>query len=200
MQTALLSVYRKDGIVEFARELREMGWDLLASGGTAKALADAGLPVHDVATIVGSEPILCHRVVSLSREIAAGLLAKDTPEDSAELERIGVSRIDLVCVDLYPLHKEIFREGATEESVTEMTDIGGPTLLREAAKGRRIVIAEPEYRYRVLSWLRDGRVNEREFVRELASRAEMVVARYCLASACYLSYGALNRLSIPPEN
>src|SRR5437870_5452477 len=88
MKTALISVYNKEGIVEFARQLVSLDFKILASGGTAKTLSDAGIEVTDVATLVGGGPILGHRVVTLSREIHAGLLAKDDDKDRAELERL----------------------------------------------------------------------------------------------------------------
>jgi len=176
--TALISVSHKEGIVKFARQLVDMGWDLMASGGTAKKISEAGLPVSDVASIVGGDPILGHRVVTLSREVAAGLLAKDNSEDRAELESLGIPWVDLVCVDLYPLREEILRPGATEESVLELTDIGGPTLLSEAAKGRRIIISNPEDRQPILDWLRAGRPNEQETLRSMGARADDVVAQY----------------------
>ena len=189
MPTALISVYHKEGIVTFAQRLVDLGWDLLASGGTARALSDAGLTVRDVAELVGGGSILGHRVVTLSREVAASLLAKNIPEDRAELERLGIPWIDLVCVDLYPLREEILRKGATEESVLELTDIGGPTLLSEAAKGRRIVISTPEDRQLVLDWLKAGRPYERDFLRLLGTRANWTVAQYSLWSACAHSRG-----------
>ncbi|RJQ29593.1 bifunctional phosphoribosylaminoimidazolecarboxamide formyltransferase/IMP cyclohydrolase PurH, partial [Candidatus Parcubacteria bacterium] len=110
---ALLSVYDKAGTANFARELVGLGWEILASSGTAKALADAGVPVRDVATLVGGGEILGHRVVTLSREIHAGLLARDTTEDREELKKLGIPWIDLVCVDLYPLQDEIRSPKAT---------------------------------------------------------------------------------------
>ncbi|HYV33779.1 MAG TPA: bifunctional phosphoribosylaminoimidazolecarboxamide formyltransferase/IMP cyclohydrolase, partial [Candidatus Limnocylindria bacterium] len=101
-RTALLSVYNKSGIEQFAKELVDLGFKILASGGTAKALVDAGLEVQDIALLVGGGAILGHRVVTLSREIHAGLLARDVPEDRKELEDLKIPFIDLVCVDLYP--------------------------------------------------------------------------------------------------
>src|SRR4051794_29472123 len=96
---ALLSVYDKSGIEEFARGLVELGWQLYASGGTAKAIEQAGIAVKDVAELVGGEAILGHRVVTLSREIATGLLAdKSSQPDMAELAKIHLPIIDLVCV------------------------------------------------------------------------------------------------------
>ncbi len=183
-RTALLSVYSKAGIVEFARELVRLGWDILASGGTAKVLQEAKVPVRDVAELVG-KPILKHRVVTLSREVHAGLLATTTQIDLEELESLGIPFIDLVCVDLYPLAEEIFRFGSTCESVIEKTDIGGPTMLRSAAKGRRIVIVDPGDRTYVLAWLQNGEPDRELFIMALAAKAEYVVAGYCLASAKY---------------
>lgn len=185
--TALLSVYHKDGIVEFARELVSLGFYLLASGGTARTLSEAGVPVRDVADIVG-EPILGHRVVTLSREVHAGLLA----QDRGELDQRGIPWIDLVCVDLYPLEEEIADPESTSFSVIEKTDIGGPTMLRSAAKGRRIVVCDPADRKRVIGWLKEGKPDEEAFITKLAAKAEGVVADYCLESARYHSAGDID--------
>lgn len=186
-RTALLSVYDKTGIVEFAQGLLSLPnqeWELLASGGTAKKLIEAGVPVTDTASIVG-EAILGHRVVTLSREIHAGLLAKDTPEDRSELEKLSIRYIDLVCCDLYPLKEEIKKEGSTQDSVIEQTDIGGPTMLRSGAKGGRIVICDPKDREEVLSWMKEGEPERDTFIQKLRAKTEFVIADYVLASARY---------------
>jgi phosphoribosylaminoimidazolecarboxamide formyltransferase/IMP cyclohydrolase len=139
MKTALLASYGKDAaLVHLGNMLAEAGWSLMGSAGTAKYLNENGIPCRDVAEIVGA-PILGHRVVTLSREIHAGLLSRD--EDADELKKLGIPRIDLVYVTLYPLEKTI-AGGGTPEEVIEKTDIGGPTLLRAAAKGRRIVLSD----------------------------------------------------------
>ena len=188
-RAALLSVYDKSGIVEFAEGLVDLDWTIYASGGTAKALADAGVPVTDVAELVGGGAILGHRVVTLSRELHAALLARPVEEDLAELEQLGIPFIDLVCVDLYPLAEEIAKPTATPESVIEKTDIGGPTMLRSAAKGRRIVVADPTVRQQVLEWLRAGEPESEINRTKLAALSEAIVADYCLASARYHSGG-----------
>lgn len=188
-KTALLSVYDKTGIVEFGQALVNLGWQLYSSGGTAEALTTAGVPVTDVADLVGGEAILGHRVVTLSREVHAGLLAKLIDKDLIELEKLGVPFIDLVCVDLYPLAEEIAKPDATSESVIEKTDIGGPTMLRSGAKGRRIVICLPEQRQRVIDWLKAGEPDAQDHRNRLAAKAEMVVSGYCLDSARYTSDG-----------
>ena len=182
-------VYHKSGIIEFASRLLKLGWKLLASGGTAKKLREeGGLEVTDIATLVG-ESIFGHRVVSLSREIYAGLLARDNPEDRAVLQQRGIPWTDLVCVDLYPLAAEIAKEGSTLESVIEQTDIGGPTALRAAAKGGRIAICDPADRESVLKMLESGQPFDGEFRKRLAAKVEFTIAKYCMESARYLSSG-----------
>lgn len=188
-RNALLSVFKKEGIVDFAQQLAAMGWNIFASGGTAEHLAKAGVWVTDVATIVGGKAILGHRVVTLSREVHAGLLATMSDADITELEALGVPFIDLVCVDLYPLEEEIAKPEATTESVIEKTDIGGPTMLRSAAKGRRLVIGDPADRQKVLDWLNNGEQDRGLFTNWLAAKAEYIVTGYGLHSAKYHGRG-----------
>jgi phosphoribosylaminoimidazolecarboxamide formyltransferase/IMP cyclohydrolase len=188
-KNALLSVYEKSGIVEFASELIALGFNIMSSGGTAKHLAAAGVLVEDVAELVGGGPILGHRVVTLSREVHAGLLATNSDADIAELESLGLPRIDLVCNDLYPLKKEIAKLNSTRESVIEKTDIGGPTLLSSSAKGRRITICDPADRQKVLDWLKAGTPDEDSFITCLSAKADFVVADYRLTSAVYHGKG-----------
>jgi phosphoribosylaminoimidazolecarboxamide formyltransferase/IMP cyclohydrolase len=193
-RSALLSVYDKEGVAEFARELVKLGWKIYSSGGTAAELGRAKVDVNDVSQLVG-EAILGHRVVTLSREIHAALLARpDVSSDREELNRLGVPLFDLVCVDLYPLELEVAKADATVESVIEQTDIGGPALLRSAAKGRRIVISQADQRDEVLQWLRQGEPQPQAFRQALAARAEATVADYCLASARFHSLGRFDGL------
>ncbi len=203
MKTALISVYNKEGIVEFAKQLADLGFKILASGGTAKALSSAGLEVTDVASLVGGAAILGHRVVTLSREVHAGLLAKDDEADRKELADLKIPFIDLVCCDLYPLADEIAKWDADKsarytlkanEAVVDKTDIGGPTMLRSGAKGRRIVVCDPLDRTRVVEWLKGGEQNKEEFISSLVAKAEYIVADYVLASARYHSTGKLDGL------
>src|SRR3989344_1730666 len=189
MKTALISVYNKEGITEFAKELVGLGWKIISSGGTAKHLAQAGIPVTDVTEITGMPPILDHRVLTLHPKIHGGLLALDKPEHKAELEKYGIPWIDLVCIDLYPLENEVKNPNATRESVIEKTDIGGPTMLRSAAKGRRIVICDPSDRQKVIEWLKAGEPDREEFLNNLAAKAEAIVARDASISSTYLSHG-----------
>lgn len=186
--TALLSAYDKAGLEDFAEQLTTLGWKLLASAGTAKYLKEKGITARDISEIVGA-PILGHRVVTLSREIHAALLATDSPEDQAELDRLGIPRIDLVYVNLYPLQEEIAKPDCTLESVIEKTDIGGPTLLRSAAKGRRITICRScEFRL-ALKYICGEYTNvpdlERKIISGLAGIAECEISKYCRASGNY---------------
>jgi len=188
MKNALLSVYHKDGIVEFAQALVELGFTIYASGGTFKHLLINSINAVPVSDLVGGEAILGHRVVTLSREVHAGLLAKNTEADIAELATLAIPRLDLVCVDLYPLEAEIAKPGSTRESVIEQTDIGGPTMIRSGVKGGRLVVCDPKDRERVIQWLKAGGPGN-IFVDELGAKGEFTIARYCMASAGYLSGG-----------
>ncbi len=188
MRNALLSVYHKDGIVEFAQALVELGFTIYASGGTFKHLAQSGVSALPVSDLVGGEAILGHRVVTLSREVHAGLLAQNTEGDVAELASLSIPRFDLVCVDLYPLEAEIAKPSSTRKSVIEQTDIGGPTMIRSGTKGGRVVICDPADRQRVIDWLKAGEPDN-GLVEELCSKGEFTIARYCMASARYLSGG-----------
>jgi len=190
---ALLSVYDKTGIEAFAEGLVSLGWKVYASGGTAKAIADAGIDVTDIAELVGGKAILGHRVVTLSREIAAGLLADKTSEaDLAELQELNIPLIDLVCVDMYPIEEAIAKPGSTKSDVITQTDIGGPTMLRSAAKGHRIVVSAAKQRDQVLEWLKAGKPDEVDFLEKLAAHAEYEAARYITASARYLNGTAVS--------
>lgn len=183
---ALLSVYNKEGIIDFAEGLHDLGWSIYASGGTAKQVELAGVPVTNVAELVGGEAILEHRVVTLSREIHAGLLADQRNNMHVEeLEQLGIPLLGVVCVDMYPL-KMTVDSGSLESEVIEKTDIGGPTMLHSAAKGRRVVLSQQQQRKPVLEWLRAGRPDEANVLRTLAAVAEQEVASYIAESARYL--------------
>ncbi|PIR68559.1 hypothetical protein COU49_00765 [Candidatus Nomurabacteria bacterium CG10_big_fil_rev_8_21_14_0_10_35_16] len=199
---ALISVYDKDGIDIFAKSLVEMGWKIISSGGTAKYLKEAGIENTDVAEITGMNPILSHRVATLDPKIHGGLLALNIPEHLAELEKYKIPWIDLVCNDFYPLEDEIKKNtpsalrqtqdtspytGGGRERVLEKTDIGGPTLVRSAAKGGRIVVCDKKDRSEVIQWLKDGEPDRENFLNNLRAKAEAMVSRYCAVSAEYHS-------------
>lgn len=180
---ALLASYEKDAnLLRLGKLLRENGWTLLGSVGTAKYLNENGIPCRDVAEIVGP-PILGHRVVTLSRELHAALLA--TPGDTAELNSLDIEPIDLVYVTLYPLEKTTADSKSTLVDVLEKTDIGGPTLLRAATKGRKIVLSSPEQLDEFETRLRNGTTDDENYRVALAATAERRVANYVAASANY---------------
>ena len=179
---ALLASYEKDEhVLRLGKLLKESGWSILASAGTAKYLNENSIAARDVAEIVG-KPILGHRVVTLSRELHAALLATDA--DQAELDKLGVPRIDLVYVTLYPLEKTI-ASGASPEEVIEKTDIGGPTLLRTAGKGRRLVLSDPSQIDEIAPYLKNGGEEKEKIITKLVAAAERRVADYVDASASY---------------
>ena len=184
-RTALLASYTKDEtLVRLGKMLAGAGWALLGSGGTAKYLNDNGIACRDVAEIVGA-PILGHRVVTLSREIHAGLLSRD--EDAEELKKLGTPRIDLVYVTLYPLEQTIADTSSTPNDVIDKTDIGGPTLLRAAAKGRRLTLSSPAQVDALEVFIKSGSPESarEELVVRLVAAAERRVADYVAASASY---------------
>jgi len=187
---ALISVYNKEGIVQFATRLWHMGWDFLASGGTYKALREANLPVTDVATITGREAVLGHRVVTLASEIHGGLMASETQKD--ELKALKWPWIDLVCVDFYPL-KDTIREQRKHpnlEEVIRQTDVGGPALVSSACKGRRIVICDPTDHERVIQWLIEGSPHDLIFRDALIGKAYLALENYFGAAGNFRTWYA----------
>jgi len=135
IRRALLSVSDKTGLVEFARALREFGVELLSTGGTAKALREAGLEVRDVSDVTGFPEMMDGRVKTLHPRIHGGILAvRDNPEHTRALEEHQIGPIDMVVVNLYPFEQTIAREGVTLEEAIEQIDIGGPSMVRSAAK------------------------------------------------------------------
>ncbi len=139
-KTALISVSDKTGIVEFAQSLHGLGIKLLSTGGTAKLLADAGLPVTEVADMTGFPEMLDGRVKTLHPNVHGGLLARrDVPEHMAALAKHGINTIDILVVNLYPFEATVAKAGCTLEDAIENIDIGGPAMVRSAAKNWRDV-------------------------------------------------------------
>ena len=156
---ALISVSDKTGVVDFARSLRELGVEILSTGGTAAAIREAGIEVTDVSEFTGSEEILDGRVKTLHPRLHAALLARrDRDEHMATLAAQGIEPIDLVCVNLYPFTEAVAKPGVTEEQAIENIDVGGPTMIRAAAKNHQAVavVVEPESYDAVLAELADS--------------------------------------------
>ena len=178
---ALLSVYDKTGIVELAEGLAGLGWELVSSGGTAAALRDAGIEVADTAEITGFPAILGHRVVTLHPKVHGGILADRTdPAHQADLQAHGIEPFDLVVVNLYPFGADTstFEHGAAQAE--ELIDIGGPTLVRAAAKNHTqvgVVVDPMDYRA-VLDELRTSGSLSDTTRRELARTAFACTAAY----------------------
>lgn len=138
---AILAAYDKTGIVSLGRGLIALGWELVATGGTARALRDGGLPVTEVADLTGSPEMLGGRVKTLHPKVHGGILyRRGLAEDEAEVERFDVPAIDLVAVNLYPFVQTVSGEGVTLGDALEQIDIGGPTLIRAAAKNHPSVL------------------------------------------------------------
>ncbi|WP_226806387.1 bifunctional phosphoribosylaminoimidazolecarboxamide formyltransferase/IMP cyclohydrolase [Candidatus Vallotia cooleyia] len=157
IKQALISVFDKAGIVDFAQSLHELGVTLLSTGGTAKLLANAGLPVTEVAHYTGFPEILDGRVKTLHPKIHGGILARrDIPTHTAALEKYGISTIDILVVNLYPFVQTIAQEKCQLDEAIENIDIGGPTMLRAAAKNYRdvTVVVDPADYVEVLDEMR----------------------------------------------
>jgi len=154
---ALISVFDKRGVKELAKELVDLGFQLISTGGTARYLEEAGLEVEKVEDLTGFPEILGGRVKTLHPKIHAGLLARDLPEDRKQLEQLGISPIDLVVVNLYPFQETVSRPGVTLAEALEQIDIGGVTLIRAAAKNfsRVAVVVNPDRYQEVLEELRE---------------------------------------------
>src|ERR1044071_2192621 len=154
---ALLSVSVKTGIADFAKALHELGWELISTGGTAKTIRAAGLPVKDISEITGVPEMLDGRVKTLHPAVHGGLLARRAdPEHMAALAEHQITPIDLVAVNLYPFRETAAKKGVKPEHVIEQIDIGGPSMLRSAAKNFESVwvIVDPQDYDRVLGSLR----------------------------------------------
>ena len=172
MPLALLSVYDKTGVVELATALHELGWSIVSSGGTAKAITSAGVPATDLADLTGVPAILDHRVVTLHPKVHGGLLADPTkPEHQADMAEYGISPIDLLVVNLYPF--------SSNPSI-ELIDIGGPAMVRAAAKNHHhvaVVVNPSDYRP-VVDEIRDHGAITPATRRRLARDAFATIAAY----------------------
>ena len=161
---ALISVSDKTGVVEFAKQLVELGFEIISTGGTKKAIHEAGIPVIGVSDVTGFPEILDGRVKTLNPLIHGGLLAKfDDPSHKAQMEEHSIDPIQIVCVNLYPFQQTIQKPDVTVEDAIENIDIGGPTMLRSAAKNHEYVavVVDPTDYETVISDLKE--VNEVRF-------------------------------------
>ena len=140
IRRALVSVSDKSGVVDFCRSLAEFGVEIVSTGGTAKALAEAGVPVRAIDDLTGFPEMMDGRVKTLHPKVHGGLLARrDLPEHMAQAAEHGIEMIDLVCVNLYPFEETVARPGVTRDEAVEQIDIGGPAMLRSSAKNHAFV-------------------------------------------------------------
>ncbi len=187
---ALLSVYDKSGIVELGQQLVALGWKLLSTGGTARVLREHGVPVREISDLTGFPDLLGGRVKTLHPAIHAAILARhDRPEDLEQLARYGFEPIELVVVNLYPFDRAVTSETPEDEAI-ELIDVGGPSLLRAAAKNFSWVlpIVDPSDYQRILTELARGgpRAVPYALRRELAAKAFAHLATYDAQIAAYL--------------
>jgi phosphoribosylaminoimidazolecarboxamide formyltransferase/IMP cyclohydrolase len=196
---ALISVWEKAGLDEFAAGLHELGVELVASGGTATYLEERGLPVTRVETLTGFAEMLGHRVVTLHPAVHGGILARrDDEGDLADLETHGIEPFDLVVVNLYPFADVVSRPDIAEAEAVEMIDIGGPTLLRAAAKNFAWVapVCRPERYPDVLAELRAGGLSA-ETRRWLAAETFAATATYESAIAGWFAADDFPAVLVP---
>jgi len=201
IRRALLSVSDKSGLIDLARGLQSFGVELISTGGTAKTLADAGLAVRDIAEVTGFPEILDGRVKTLHPKIHGGLLAvRDNPQHAATIAAQGIQPIDLVVCNLYPFEQTVAKPGSTHEEIVENIDIGGPSMVRSAAKNYHdvAVVTSPEQYPGLLEELRQNNGALTLATRErLAAAAFARTADYDRAIGAYFWGRAENER--PPE-
>ena len=189
MRRALISVSEKSGIEKFAGELVDLGFEIVSTGGTAKALKASGIPVIGISEVTGFPEILEGRVKTLHPNIHAGILAKDTPEHMAVLAEHGIKPIELVVVNLYPFQETVAKKDVTIEDAIENIDIGGPSMVRAAAKNytRTAIVVNPQHYDEIINEIKtEGKISlaTRE---KLALEAFQHTAQYDAAIAQHLT-------------
>ncbi len=205
MPTALLSVSDKSGLAAFARGLKRLGYELVATGSTLRAIEDASLDVQPVSDLTGFPEMMDGRVKTLHPGVHAGILARrDKPEHLEALAQHGLREIDLVCCNLYPFVETVVGEKVTFEAAIEQIDVGGPAMIRAAAKNHQsvVVVVRPERYSEVLGALNEGALDERAR-RSLAAEAFAHTSAYDAWIAAYMRRDAGNgfpsELTIPGQ-
>ncbi|MCL6611841.1 MAG: bifunctional phosphoribosylaminoimidazolecarboxamide formyltransferase/IMP cyclohydrolase, partial [Peptococcaceae bacterium] len=187
VRRALISVSDKTGVVEFAAGLVRLGFEIISTGGTARTLRESGVPVTYITDVTGFPEILDGRVKTLHPAVHGGILARRTPDHAGQLEKQGIGYIDLVAVNLYPFRQTVSRPGVGLEEAVENIDIGGPAMVRAAAKNHRyvLVVVNPAKYGEVLKALEEDRADY-DFRLSLAREAFAHTAGYDAAIASYL--------------
>jgi phosphoribosylaminoimidazolecarboxamide formyltransferase/IMP cyclohydrolase len=190
IQRALLSVSDKTGLIDFARGLHEQGVELLSTGGTAKAIAAAGIPVREISDYTGFPEMMDGRVKTLIPKVHGGLLfLRDDPKHQSQAAEHGILPIDLVCVNLYPFEETVAKKGVTLEEAIEQIDIGGPSMIRSGSKNHRsvTVVVDPADYPRVLDAMKSGNGETTPELRaRLAVKAFATTGAYDRAISSYL--------------
>jgi phosphoribosylaminoimidazolecarboxamide formyltransferase/IMP cyclohydrolase len=190
IQRALLSVSDKTGLIDFARGLSEQGVELLSTGGTAKAIAAAGIPVREISDYTGFPEMMDGRVKTLLPKVHGGLLfLRDDPKHAAQAAEYGILPIDLVCVNLYPFEETVAKKGVTLAEAIEQIDIGGPSMIRSGSKNHRsvTVVVDPDDYSRILDAMKSGGGETTPELRaRLAVKAFATTAAYDRAISSYL--------------
>lgn len=188
---AILSVTDKTGIADLASELHNMGVEVLSTGGTAKVIRDAGVPVKDVSELTGFPEMMGGRVKTLHPKVHGGILAiRDDADHQKAMEENGIVPIDMVVVNLYAFEKTVAKEGVTLAEAIENIDIGGPTMLRSSAKNFRYVtvVVDPSDYGRVLDEMKNNNGETTLSTRfELARKVFATTAAYDTAITAYLN-------------
>ena len=190
---ALVSVSDKTGLVEFVRGLVELGWEIIATGGTQKLLEAEGVKTIGISEITGFPEILDGRVKTLHPKVHGGILARrELPEHMETLKENGINTIEMVCVNLYPFRQTIAKEGVTLEEAIENIDIGGPSMVRSAAKNWRdvTIVCDPADYGTVLAELRENGSTTPETRLKLSAKAYTHTAEYDACIATYMRKAA----------
>jgi phosphoribosylaminoimidazolecarboxamide formyltransferase/IMP cyclohydrolase len=187
---ALISVTDKSGIVQLAQELVTLGFEILSTGGTAKALQSAGIPVTEVSAYTGFPEIMDGRVKTLQPKIHGGLLGRrNDPKHREQMKSLGIEPIDLLVVNLYAFEKTVAKPGCTLEEAIENIDIGGPALLRAAAKNFQdvTVLTDPTDYPKVLEELKSNGITSKAIRFYLAKKVYALTHHYDGAITRYLA-------------
>ena len=190
IKRALLSVSDKTGIVELARFLHEIGVEIISTGGTMKAIKAAGIPVTYVSDVTGFPEIMDGRVKTLNPKIHGGILGvRSNPEHMAQMKKYGIKPIDLVVVNLYPFKETIAKPHVTEAEAIENIDIGGPAMLRAAAKNFRdvVIITNPARYSSLIAMLQQTGDVDLHTRKVLAKEAFAHTSEYDAAISAYLT-------------
>ena len=192
---AIISVSDKRGAAELGAALTEAGWEVLSTGGTAKSLRDAGVPVREVSDYTGQPEIMGGRVKTLHPKVLGGILAL-LPDQEEEMRANDIAPIDLVAVNLYPFRETVAKPGVTREEAVEQIDIGGPTMVRAASKnhGRVAVLVDPDDYPDAIAHVRNGGHFPADWLAGLALKAFRHTASYDAAISGYLGDGDADAL------